>query len=79
MWVVRVNLLSYAFNFRKHQKQRPVSAGVKKSRDRGHGNKDKNDEKMYNLVEHRLPRKGIQEMLQGNFTNITSQNYWNVV
>ena len=51
--------------FRKQQKQRPISAGLRKSRDRSQGNRDKNDDKLYNLVEHRLPRKGIQELLQG--------------
>ena len=53
------------FKFRKQQKQRPVSAGLRKSRDHSQGNRDKNDDKLYNLVEHRLPRKGIQELLQG--------------
>ena len=51
---------------RKQQKSRPISAGlVRKSRDHSRGKKGKDDD-LYEMVEHRLPRMGIQELLQGD-------------
>ena len=61
---MKLNILYLPYT-RKPQKSRPTSAGlVRKSRDPCRGKKDK-DEDLYNMVEHRLPRMGIQELLQG--------------